>query len=87
MTAAQLLNHLLTLERQGMDMSIPVEVLDTPDTFCNITANSVYVTPNDGDPSIDRLVILPSHRVERRHERPQIPGLVSNPIVVHYNAG
>jgi hypothetical protein len=64
MNIRELHQYLGQMMNQGTNPELEVEVADGSDTYSGIRHTSVYVMPNDNDPEVDRLVILPRHWVE-----------------------
>lgn len=64
MKIRELHKHLGDMMNLGTDPELHVMVPDGDNSYSNIDFRSVYVTPNDGDPEIDRLLIIPDHWVE-----------------------
>jgi hypothetical protein len=67
MNLKELHEHIGGFLKSGIDPNMPVEVITTIGqeiSYAHISPLSVYVTPNDDDPLVDRLVIIPASLVE-----------------------
>jgi hypothetical protein len=69
MKIRELHQYLGQMMNQGTNPELEVMVPDGDSSYSNIQYKSVYVMPNDDDPEIDRLVILPDHWV---HDEPTV---------------